>query len=241
MIIHIILISIFCYCIIFRNIIKLIYIIKNRNVSREDKIYKIIPLVSRGCIFFLVAGMPLSIFIFFLPFPLSIPIIILTWIIVYLPYRFRLNICDFLIRKFIFNIKKTNIPSWIWIPNVRLNDLYFGTPYIEFDSIIPKQYSFCYLLNTDDKKERYVLYRSVLERIFLIFTEKTSIFIEAGISSNLYYQGHNLIGLTLKELKEVLNVDDLQITEDNHYYESKKLHAKFKIDKKVKFISISNN
>ena len=194
-----------------------------------------------------------------LAFPLSLLLFIFVCIISLLPYVFRIQICFFLVRKFIDNINpltiddtkkpiiydiKTspNTPLWTWIPNTQLNDLYFGKLYTEFDAFIPEKYDLLYSRDVGER-ENEVLYRSKIRNSSLKFTEKTHKFKSARIWSNLYYQNHNLIGLTFEELEEILNVDDLQVTRDGRYYETRKLNAQFRIEKKVKniYIFLSKN
>ncbi|MDF7677094.1 hypothetical protein PT286_10170 [Neisseriaceae bacterium ESL0693] len=125
----------------------------------------------------------------------------------------------------------TKEPLWTWIPNVRLNDLYFEKPYAEFETFIADKYYVNYAegLAFGDEEEE-VTYKSDSEGGFFCFTGKTHIFTSAQIWSNLYYKGKNLIGLTPKELKAVLDVDDLQKDEEGYYYDSNELNAKFWIE-----------
>ncbi|MDF7677038.1 hypothetical protein PT286_09865 [Neisseriaceae bacterium ESL0693] len=125
----------------------------------------------------------------------------------------------------------TKEPLWTWIPNVRLNDLYFEKPYAEFEAFIADKYYVNYSEGfADADEEEEVTYKSDSEEGIFSFTEKTHIFISAEIWSNLYYKGRNLIGLTPKELKAVLDVDDLQKDEEGYYYDSDELNAIFWIE-----------
>lgn len=100
-------IVIFCFYIIVRNIVILIHAINNKNIKIKDKIHKIRDLVLQSCIAFFWSSLILSIFsaeLFNLTYPLSllkIPMLTLMVIIVFLPYLFRSDICDFLIKRFL--------------------------------------------------------------------------------------------------------------------------------------------
>ncbi|MDF7677098.1 hypothetical protein PT286_10190 [Neisseriaceae bacterium ESL0693] len=128
----------------------------------------------------------------------------------------------------------TKEPLWTWIPNVRLNDLYFEKPYAEFEAFIADKYYVNYseeLADADEEEE--VTYESDSEGGFFSFIEKTYLFVSAEIWSNLYYKGQNLIGLTPKELKVVLGVDDLRWNNKYGCYDSDELSATFWIENKI--------
>ncbi|MDF7677039.1 hypothetical protein PT286_09870 [Neisseriaceae bacterium ESL0693] len=128
----------------------------------------------------------------------------------------------------------TKEPLWTWIPNVRLNDLYFEKPYTEFEVFIADKYRVNYseeLADVDEEEE--VVYESDSEDDSFRFTEETHIFMGAEIWSNLYYKGQNLIGLTVRELKAVLDVDDLWWNKKYSCYEVDSLNAMFWIENKI--------
>ncbi|MDF7677037.1 hypothetical protein PT286_09860 [Neisseriaceae bacterium ESL0693] len=128
----------------------------------------------------------------------------------------------------------TKEPLWTWVPEIRLNDLYFEKPYAEFKAFIADKYYVNYAEGTAfGDEEEPVTYESDSEGGFFVFGEKTHTFFRAQIWSNLYYKGQNLIGLTPKELKAVLDVDDLQKDKNNYCYDSRKLGATFWIENKI--------
>ena len=125
--------------------------------------------------------------------------------------------------------------KWIWIPNIRLNDLYFNKSYNQYDKFISDKQIVQYDNGLFDDNEVTYLYDNV--GIFT-FYYKEKIFNGAEIKSNLFYNNKNLIGLTVKELQQILATDDLILSKDGYYYSSEKLNALFWIENN-KVVSIS--
>ena len=126
--------------------------------------------------------------------------------------------------------------KWIWIPNIRLNDLYFDKPYNKYDEFVSDKQIVEYDDGLFDDDEVTYQYDNV--GIFT-FYQHSKVFRGAEIKSNLYYNGQNLIGLTVKQLKKILSIDDLILSKDGYYYSSKKLNASFWIDNnQVESVSI---
>lgn len=125
-------------------------------------------------------------------------------------------------------IGKDDMP-WIWIPNIRLNNLYFNKPYAEFNSFIADKY----IINYYHQSNNITTYKSNSGGESFSFLGENHLFKKAIIRSNLYYQHQNIIGLSPAELTAVLMIDDLYFDTQQGNYFSKKLNATFCIENEI--------
>lgn len=103
----------------------------------------------------------------------------------------------------------TKEPLWIWIPNVQLSNLYFNQPYPDFETFIQNNFMWEHKSYMEED-----IYESDSKGGSFHFCGKNHIFGHAEIWSNLYYQGHNLIGLSEDQLEKVLAVNDFDYDKD---------------------------
>ena len=116
---------------------------------------------------------------------------------------------------------KTAAAPWTWPPNERLGDLYFEQACADFENFIADKWQW---EHEDCRDEDECAYQQLEGDDFFTFCGAEHVFDSAEISSALYYQGRNLIGLTMAAFKSCFTeVDDWKISNQDECYASELL------------------